>query len=82
MSQVSGTRGRLSSREAFQLSTFIGITQEAAVNVHSQSKDIIGAEVVIRNVQLASTPATPAVLEPENIVKGKLFAECRALSVG
>lgn len=63
------------SREPFQLSTFMGITQEAAADVRSQSKDMLGVEVVLRNLQQALTPAVPAALEPENVVKGKSVGE-------
>ena len=63
------------SREPFQLSTFVGITQEAAADVRSQSKDLLGVEVVLRNLQQALTLAVSAALEPENVVRGQSTGE-------
>lgn len=63
------------SREPFQLSTFASITQEAAADVRSQSKDLLGVEVVLRNLQQALTLAVSAALEPENVVRGQSTGE-------
>ena len=69
------------SREPFQLSTFMGITHEAAADVRSQSKDMLGVEVVLRNLQQALAPAVSAALEPGNVVKGKCMAKpCSVLA--
>lgn len=56
------------SKEPFQLSTFFGIITESAVSLKSQHKDLLGVEVVLRNLQQALQPATVSAADPENAV--------------
>jgi dynactin 1 len=53
------------------LSTFFGIIQEAAVDIRSESKDLLGVEVILHNLKQKLAPAVIAAMEPENVVKGK-----------
>ena len=57
------------SKEPFQVVTFFGIVQEAALDIKSQHKDMLGVEVVLRNLQQALSPALVAALDQENMVK-------------
>ena len=62
------------SKEPFQISTFFGIIQEAAIDIKSQHKDILGVEVVLRNLQQALYPALAAAVDPENVMKTRFEA--------
>lgn len=59
------------SKDPFVLNTFFGIVQEAAADVRSECKDMLGVEVVLHTLKQRLTPALSAALEPENVVKGR-----------
>ena len=60
------------TKEPFHLSTLFGMIQEAANDIRSQSKDLLGVEVVLRNVKQTLEPALTAAMDPENVIKGMI----------
>lgn len=59
------------SKDPFVLNTFFGIVQEAAADVRSESKDMLGVEVILHTLKQRLTPTLSAALEPENVIKGR-----------
>ena len=59
------------TKEPFLLSTYNGIVQEAAADIKSQTKDILGVEVLLRNIRQALGAAMPAAMEQESLIKGE-----------
>lgn len=66
------------SKEPFQISTFFGIVSESALSIKSQHKDLLGVEVVLRNLQQALQPAVAGAADPENVVKTQWEAPWKA----
>lgn len=64
------------SKDPFVLGTFFGIIQEAAVDIRSESKDLLGVEVILHNLKQKLVPALTATMERENVIKGKI---CRVI---
>lgn len=60
------------SKDPFMLSTFFGIIQEAATDIRSESKDMLGVEVILHNLKQRLAPALTGAMEPENVVQGKV----------
>jgi dynactin 1 len=63
------------SKEPFVIGTFFGIIQEAAVDIRSESKDLLGVEVILHNLKQKLLPAPTAAMEPENVIKGEILSE-------
>jgi len=59
------------------LNTYFGIIQEASADVRSESKDLLGVEVILHNLKQKLSPALTAAMERENVIKGmaSLFLE-------
>ena len=61
------------TKEPFKVSTFFSFVQEAAADIRSQSKDILGVEVILRNLQQTLQNALSAALEGDNLLKGETY---------
>lgn len=47
---------------------FTTIVHEAASEIRSQSKDLLGVEVVLRNLQQTLSAASAAAMDPDNVI--------------